>query len=148
MWYRVAWHAVTDVGHYYNFFICVTSCRKFSPYNVGQLRALTPQSTRVTHCSGQSYIPLGPHCLRIWNSLSNFFLLSPLSQLELSTFINLTRWVIHCPPVLILSSWGPLQWVNPLQPSIRSAGQSFFSLLLCCCSSSGCNMGLLWFVLG
>jgi hypothetical protein len=35
--------------------------------------------------------------------------------------------------------------MNPPQPSIRSAGQSFFSLLLCCCSSRGCNMGLLWF---
>jgi hypothetical protein len=54
-------------------------------------------------------------------------------------------WVRHCPPVPIMSWWGSLQWVNPLQPSIRSAGQNFFSLLLCCCSSSGCNMGLLWF---
>jgi hypothetical protein len=43
-----------------------------------------------------------------------------------------------------LSSWNN-KWVNPLQPSIRSAGQSFFSLLLCCCSSSGCNIALLWF---
>jgi hypothetical protein len=51
-------------------------------------------------------------------------------------------WVRHHPPVLIVSWWGPLQWVNPLQPSVRSAGQSFFSLLLCCCSSRGCNMGL------
>jgi hypothetical protein len=51
----------------------------------------------------------------------------------------------HRPPVPIVSWWGPLQWVNPLQPSVRSAGQSFFSHLLCCCSSSGCNMGLLWF---
>jgi hypothetical protein len=34
--------------------------------------------------------------------------------------------------------------VNPLQPSIRSAGQSFFGLL-CCCSNSGCSIGLLWF---
>jgi hypothetical protein len=54
-------------------------------------------------------------------------------------------WVRDRPPVLTVSWWGPLQWVNPLQPSISSVGQSFFSLLLCCCSSSGCNMGLLWF---
>jgi hypothetical protein len=55
-------------------------------------------------------------------------------------------WVRHRPPVPIMSWWGPLQWVIPLQPSIRSAGQSFFSLILCCCcSSSGCNIGLLWF---
>jgi hypothetical protein len=45
-------------------------------------------------------------------------------------------WVRHRPPVPIVSWWGSVQWVNPLQPSIRSAGQS------CCCSSSGCNMGL------
>jgi hypothetical protein len=43
-------------------------------------------------------------------------------------------WVRHRPPVPIVSWWGPHQWVNPLQPSIRSAGQSFFSLLLCCCN--------------
>jgi hypothetical protein len=54
-------------------------------------------------------------------------------------------WVRHRPPMLNVSWWGPLQWVNPLQPSIRSAGQSLFSLILCCCPSSGCNMGLLWF---
>jgi hypothetical protein len=54
-------------------------------------------------------------------------------------------WLRHRPPVPIVSWWGSLQWVNPLQPSVRSAGQSFFSLLLCCYSSSGCNMGLLWF---
>jgi hypothetical protein len=54
-------------------------------------------------------------------------------------------WIRHRPPVLIVSWWGPLQWVNLLQPSIRSAGQSFFSLLLCYCCSRGCNMGLLWF---
>jgi hypothetical protein len=53
-------------------------------------------------------------------------------------------WVRHRPPVPIVSWWGPHQWVNPLQPSVGSAGQSFFSLLLCCCSR-GCNMGLLWF---
>jgi hypothetical protein len=57
----------------------------------------------------------------------------------------LLSWVRHRPPVLIVSWWGSLQWVNPLQPSIRSAGQSFFSLLLCWCISSCCNMGLLWF---
>jgi hypothetical protein len=54
-------------------------------------------------------------------------------------------WVRHRPPVSTVSWWCSLQWVNPLHPSIRSTGQSFFSLLLCCCSSSGCNMGLLWF---
>jgi hypothetical protein len=54
-------------------------------------------------------------------------------------------WVRHLPPVPIVSWWGSLQWVNPLQPSVRSAGQSFFSLLLCCCSSRGRNIGLLWF---
>jgi hypothetical protein len=54
-------------------------------------------------------------------------------------------WIRHRLPLLIVSWWGSLQWVNPLQPSIRSAGQSFFSLLLCCCSSSGCKMGLQWF---
>jgi hypothetical protein len=53
-------------------------------------------------------------------------------------------WVRHRTPVLTLSWWGPYQWVNPFQPSVRSAVQSFFSLL-CCCSSRGCNMGLLWF---
>jgi hypothetical protein len=56
-------------------------------------------------------------------------------------------WVRHRPPVLTVSWWGPLQWVNSLRPSVRSADQSFFSLLLCCCSSRGCNIGLLWFVL-
>jgi hypothetical protein len=54
-------------------------------------------------------------------------------------------WVRHHSAVLTVLWCGPLQWVNPLQPSIRSAGQSFFSLLLCCCSSSGRNMELLWF---
>jgi hypothetical protein len=54
-------------------------------------------------------------------------------------------WVRYRLPVLIVSWWGPLQWVNPLQPSVRSVGQSFFSLLLCCCSSRDCNMWLLWF---
>jgi hypothetical protein len=53
-------------------------------------------------------------------------------------------WVRHRPPVLIVLWWGSLQWVKRLQPSIRSAGQSFFSLLLRCYSSRGCNMGLLW----
>jgi hypothetical protein len=66
-------------------------------------------------------------------------------QSELSTFFKLMCWFRHRPPVHIVSWWGSLQWVNPLQPSVRSAGQSFFSLLPCCCSSSGCNMGLLWF---
>jgi hypothetical protein len=51
----------------------------------------------------------------------------------------------HRPPVPIVSWCGPLQWVNPLQPSVRSVSQSYFSLLLCWCSSSVCNMGLLWF---
>jgi hypothetical protein len=54
-------------------------------------------------------------------------------------------WVRHRLPVLIVLWWGPLQWANPLQPSVRSAGQSFFILLLCCCSSRGCSMRLLWF---
>jgi hypothetical protein len=52
--------------------------------------------------------------------------------------------VRHHPPVPVVSWWGPLQWVIPLQPSIRSAGQSSFSLLPCCCSGSSCNMALLW----
>jgi hypothetical protein len=69
-------------------------------------------------------------------------------QSEWGTFFKLMCWVRHRPPVLTVSWWGSLQWVNPLQPSIRSTGQFFFSLLLCCCSSTGCNMGLLWFVLG
>jgi hypothetical protein len=60
-------------------------------------------------------------------------------------FFKLMWWLRHRPPVPIVSWWSPLQWVNPFQPSIRSAGHSFFSLLLCCCSSSGCNMGLLRF---
>jgi hypothetical protein len=54
-------------------------------------------------------------------------------------------WVRNRPPVPIVSWRCPLQRVNPLQPSIRSAGQSCFSLLLCCCSSSGCSVWLLWF---
>jgi hypothetical protein len=40
-------------------------------------------------------------------------------------------WLRHRPPVPIVSWWVPLQWVNPSQPSVRSAGQNFFSLLLC-----------------
>jgi hypothetical protein len=68
-----------------------------------------------------------------------------LFLLAISTFFKLMCWVRHCPPVPIVSWWGPLQWVNPLQPSVRSSGQSFFSLLLCCCFSSGCNMRFLWF---
>jgi hypothetical protein len=66
-------------------------------------------------------------------------------QSELSTFLKLMCWVKHHPPVLIVSWWGRIQWVNPLQPSIRSTGQSFLSLLLCCSSSKGCSAVLLWF---
>jgi NADPH-dependent 7-cyano-7-deazaguanine reductase QueF-like protein len=86
--------------------------------------------------------------------------LGPLARVSLAFFFVAVKvgvaiwdyyglcWVRHRPPVLIVSWWGPLQWVSPLQPSIRSAGQRFFSLILCCCSSRGCNMVLLWFVLG
>jgi hypothetical protein len=75
-------------------------------------------------------------------SLAFFFVAVPV-MFAIWAYYGLC-WVRHRPPVPIVSWWGPLQWVNPLQPSIRSAGQSFISLL-CCCSSSGCNIGLLWF---
>jgi hypothetical protein len=77
--------------------------------------------------------------------LIHFFLVFLLLAIRIKYIFKLMCWVRHRPPVLIVSWWGPLQWVNPLQPSIRSAGQSFLSLLLCCCSSRGCNMVLLWF---
>jgi hypothetical protein len=86
---------------------------------------------------------------RSWHADTTFFLIIRFYwQLTLSTFFERMSWVRHRPPVRTVSWWGPLQWVNPLQPSIRSSGQSFFRLPLCCCSSRGCNMGLLWFVLG
>jgi hypothetical protein len=78
--------------------------------------------------------------------------LRPLARVSLAFFfvavpVVVAKWdycglccVRHRPPVPIVSWWGSLQWVNPLQPSIRSADQSFSSLLLCCCSSRGCNM--------
>jgi hypothetical protein len=72
---------------------------------------------------------------------THFYILST----DQSTFFKLICWVRHRPPVPAVSWWRPLKWVYPLQPSIRSAGQSFFSFLRCCCSSRGCNMGLLWF---
>jgi hypothetical protein len=76
-------------------------------------------------------------------SLAFFFVAVPVGA-AISDYYGLC-WVRHRPPVFTLSWWGSLQWVNPLQPSVRSAGQRFFSLLLCCCSSRGCNIGLVWF---
>jgi hypothetical protein len=61
--------------------------------------------------------------------------LGPLARVSLATFFVAVPvgvavwdyyrlcWVRHRPPVFTVSWWGPLQWVNPLQPSIRSAGQ-------------------------
>jgi hypothetical protein len=80
--------------------------------------------------------------------ISIFCFICFLLAIRMNYIRKLMCWVRQYPPVPIVLLWGLLQWVNPLQPSVRSAGQSFFSLLLCCCSSNGCNVGLLWFVLG
>jgi hypothetical protein len=91
--------------------------------------------------------PLQPSVTSAGQSLFSFLIFAVPVGAAIWHYYCLCR-VRHRPPVLIVSWWGSLQWVNPLQPSVTSAGQSFFSFLIFCCSSRGCNMELLRFALG